>query len=90
MHSLVDDESNKLLTAIDDIGDQLGLDIGPKKSVRDLYLFLNLSIENMLKVASKFEMKKAIDYSSLDFGLNDPTTRDDRPIKYNSKYRQDK
>ena len=76
--------------ALDDIGDTMGFDIGPKKPVKDLYLFLNLSIENMLKVASRFEIKKAIDYSNLDFSLNDPTTIDDRPIKYHSRYRQDK
>lgn len=29
-----------------------------KKKVKDIYLFLNLSIENMLKVAGRFEVKK--------------------------------
>ena len=90
VNSLDDDDSNKLLGVIDDLGDKIGLDIGPKKPVLDLYLFLNLSTMNMLKVASRFEIKKAIDYSNLDFGLNDPTTPDERPIKYHSRYRQDK
>lgn len=90
VHNMVDDKDNQLLNVIDNLGDQIGIDLGPKKPVRDLYLFLNLSIDNMLKIASRFEMKKAVDYSNLDFGLNDPTTQDDRPIKYHSTYRQDK
>ena len=54
VHNLVDDEGNKLLNVIDDLGDQIGIELGPKKAVRDLYLFLNLSIDNMLKIASRF------------------------------------
>ena len=79
-----------MLGALDDLGDKFGIDLGPKKPVKDLYLFLNLSIDNMLKVASRYEIKKMIDYSNLDFSLNDPTTADERPIKYHSRYRQDK
>ena len=54
VNSMDDDHENKLLGAIDTLGDKIGIDLGPKKPVKDLYLFLNLSIENMLKVAARF------------------------------------
>jgi hypothetical protein len=36
------------------IAAQVGLGMLAKKKVRDIYIFLNLSIENMLKVAGRF------------------------------------
>jgi hypothetical protein len=71
------------------IAAQVGLGMLAKKKVRDIYIFLNLSIENMLKVAGRFEVKKELDYSIIDFFLNDPTTIDFRPIKYHSKIKID-
>ena len=55
--------------------------------MKDIYLLLNLSSENMLKVAQKFKIKKNIDYTSFDFYLNDPTLSDERPIKMNSIFK---
>lgn len=43
----------------------------------------------MLKVAGRFEVKKELDYSVIDFFLNDPSTYDNRPIKYHSKIKID-
>lgn len=43
----------------------------------------------MLKIASRFRIKKQVDYSVIDFFLNDPTTSDKRPIKINSKIKKD-
>ena len=68
---------------------KVGLGLLTKKPVRDIYIFLNLSIENMLKVAGRFEIKKELDYSVIDFFLNDPSTDDNRPIKYHSKIKMD-
>ena len=56
---------------------------------RDIYLFLNLSVENMLKVATKYRIKKEVDYTFIDFFLNDPTSSDQRPLKLNSKFKSD-
>lgn len=49
-----------------------------------IFLFLNLSVENRLKMACKFEIKKEIDYSLIDFYLNEACTEDGRPIKVHS------
>jgi hypothetical protein len=65
--------------------DTFGIEIN-KRVVRDIYLFLNLSTDNMLKVAARFAVKKAINYTALDFSLNDPCTGDDRPYRFNSKF----
>jgi hypothetical protein len=39
----------------------------------------------MLKVASRFRIKKELDYTSIDFFINDPSTSDQRPIKLNTQ-----
>jgi hypothetical protein len=92
VNSMEDDTSGiyKYVQMVDSVAEQIGLDLGPKIPVRFLYMFLNLSTENMLKVASRYEVKKAMDYSTLDFSLNDPTTEDNRPIKYHSRYKADR
>lgn len=43
----------------------------------------------MLKVASRYEIKKEIDYAKVDLFLNDPSLEDNRPIKYHSKVKED-
>jgi hypothetical protein len=55
-----------------------------KHHVRDIYLFLNLSIENMLKVAARFKIKKELNYSNIDMSLNDPSSSDGRPLRFHS------
>ncbi len=57
---------------------------------RDIYLFLNMNTDNLLRVANRYRIKKEVDYTFLDFYLNDPTTHDGRPIKFNSKFKSDK
>lgn len=49
-----------------------------------IFLFLNLNIENRLKMACRFSIKKEIDYSLIDFYLNEAYTEDGRPIKAHS------
>jgi len=39
---------------------------------RHIYLFLNIGLDNLLKVATKYRIKKEIDYTYIDFFLNDP------------------
>ena len=34
------------------------VNLARKKAVKDIYIFLNLSIDNMLRVAGRFEIKK--------------------------------
>lgn len=43
---------------------------------REIYLFLTISTENLLRVANKYRIKKEVDYTFFDFYLNDPTTKD--------------
>lgn len=52
---------------------------------KTIYIFLNLSNENRLKMASRYQMKKEIDYSIIDFYLNEPTNKDWRPLKFHSE-----
>lgn len=63
---------------------------GKEAEERDIYLFLNMNTDNLLKVANRYRIKKEVDYTFIDFYLNDPTTRDERPIKFNSKFKSDK
>ena len=56
---------------------------------RRIFLFLNLSTTNRLRVAARFRIKKEVDYSSVDFFLNDPTGKDYRPLKLHSAFRGD-
>jgi hypothetical protein len=56
---------------------------------REIYLFLNINVDNLLRVANKYRIKKEVDYTFFDFFLNDPTTKDDRPIKLHSKCKSD-
>jgi len=51
---------------------------------KTLYIFLNLSLDNRLKIATHYRMKKEIDYSLIDFFLNEPTGKDQRPLKLHS------
>ena len=53
-------------------------------------MFLNLSLDNMFRVSTRYSIKKEIDYSIFDFHLNDPTSYDQRPIRFNSEFREDK
>lgn len=52
-----------------------------------IFLFLNLSVENRIKMAARYKMKKEIDYSQIDFFINDPTGKDSRPLKVHSQQR---
>jgi hypothetical protein len=70
--------------------DRIGIDLVPDKPVQDIYLFLSLSTENMLRAGSRYAVKKEIDYSIFDFHLNDPTTRDQRPVRLHSELKGDK
>lgn len=60
-----------------------------KKKVKSVYIFLSLSVENMLRVAGRYEIKKEVEYSTIDLFLNDPSAEDNRPIKYHSKIKED-
>ena len=44
----------------------------------------------MFRVSTRYSIKKEIDYSIFDFHLNDPTSYDQRPIRFNSEFREDK
>jgi len=50
-------------------------------SNKKIFFFMRLSIENRLKLAAKYQIKKEIDYSQLDLYLNDPVGEDNRPLK---------
>jgi hypothetical protein len=56
---------------------------------RKIYLFLNMEMDNLLRVATRFRIKKEIDYTSIDFFLNDPSGSDERQIKMNSHFKDD-
>lgn len=52
-------------------------------------MFLNLSTTNRLRMAAKFRIKKEVDYSNVDFFLNDPCGKDYRPLKLHSSFKND-
>ncbi|CAM6002103.1 unnamed protein product [Sphagnum balticum] len=47
----------------------------------EVYLLLHLSTENLLRLAMQFRIKKEVDYTALDFFLNDPSNSAMRPYK---------
>ena len=49
-----------------------------------MFIFLSASVENCLKNAAKYQIKKEIDYSLIDLYLNEPTGTDSRPLKLHS------
>ena len=57
---------------------------------KKLLFLINLSFENRLRLATKYEMKKEIDYSVVDFFINEPFSPDQRPLKLHSSFTQDK
>ena len=85
MVNSMEPKKNALLSTLglNKIIDTLSLD-KTMVHVRDIYLFLNLSIENLLKVAARFMVKKELHYSILDMSLNDPSTSDGRPFRFHS------
>lgn len=43
-----------------------------------------------MNVAKRYRIKKEIDYTFIDFYLNDPIGKDQRPLKYASSVKTDK
>ena len=43
-----------------------------------------------MNLAKRYRIKKEIDYSFIDFSLNDPSGHDYRPYKYSSSVKPDK
>lgn len=56
---------------------------------KDIYLFLTISPKNLLSLAKRYRIKKEIDYACIDFFLNEPTSKDERPIRLNSALKPD-
>ncbi len=52
-------------------------------------MFLTLRPENFLNLAKKYRIKKEVDYSFIDFFMNDPFLSDKRPIKFLSDIKSD-
>lgn len=57
---------------------------------RQIYLFLSLGTNNLLRVANRYRIKKEVEYTHFDFFLNNPTTDDLRPIRLHSKFISDR
>ena len=57
---------------------------------KKLFFFISLTFENRMRLATKYEMKKEIDYSVVDFFINEPFSADQRPIKLHSDFTQNK
>ena len=60
-----------------------------EQTEKDIYLFLTVSPQNLLNLAKRYRIKKEIDYTCIDFYLNEPTSKDDRPIRLNSALKPD-
>lgn len=60
-----------------------------EQTEKDIYLFLTVSPQNLLNLAKRYRIKKEIDYTCIDFYLNEPTSKDERPIRLNSALRID-
>ena len=54
-----------------------------------IYVLLTLNPENLMRVASKYRIKKELDYTAIDFYLNEAVSEDQRPVKTNSVVRSD-
>jgi hypothetical protein len=57
---------------------------------KDIFLFLSLTSENYVNLAKKYRIKKEIDYTFIDFFLNEPSSDDHRPHRYSSEIKTDK
>jgi len=64
--------------------------LGTETKVRYIYLFLNLSQDNLMKIGNRYRIKKSIDTTNFDFSLNDPMAEDFRPLKLHSSFRKEK
>lgn len=53
-------------------------------------MFLTLRSESFLNLAKKYRIKKEVDYTFIDFFMNDPSLPDERPIKFSSDIKTDK
>ena len=60
-----------------------------EQTEKDIYLFLTVSPQNLLNLAKRYMIKKEIDYTCIDFYLNEPTSKDERPIRLNSALKTD-
>ena len=59
-----------------------------KKGEKAVYFLISQSIDNLMKLASRYKIKKEVKMSYIDFHLNDPLDKYERPLKYHTSLKE--